>query len=101
MRSHALRLARRLSNNIIEWNKISALIANRLIALDKCHGVTPIGIGECLRRVLGKCFALATGMDVEIACGVEQLCSGVSAGIEGAVHAVSHAYDANAPDGWG
>ena len=28
-----------LSNNVVEWNDICALMANRLIALDMCPGV--------------------------------------------------------------
>ena len=39
-------------------------MANRLIPLDKCPGVRPIGVGECIRRVLGKTMSMATGSDV-------------------------------------
>ena len=73
----------------------------RLIALDKCPGVRPIAVGEVLRRIIGKVMALATGIDVEELCGVDQLCSGLRAGIEVAVHAMRELYDGYRGDGWG
>ena len=94
-------LARHLANNIVEWEEIWALVANRLIALDKCPGVRPIGIGEALRRILGKTVALVTRPDLEEVCGVDQLCSGLGSGLEGAIHAVRELFDEQCNLGWG
>ena len=77
------------------------MIANRLIALDKCPGVCPIGIGECLRHVLGRVLALVTGWEAQSASGVDQLACGMQSGIEGAIHAMSALYDDHSNDGWG
>lgn len=64
----------------------------RLIALDKCPRVRPIGIGETLRRILS-CFI--TRSDVEEVCGSSQLCAGIQCGIEGAIHSVRDMFDSN------
>ena len=94
-------LVRRFANTIIDWNDIQALMACRLIALDKCPGVRPIGVGEVPRRILSKVMAAATSADVEELCGTNQLCSGLKAGIEGAVHAMNDLFEESSGEGWG
>ena len=100
LREAVAALARRLANDIVPWQDIRALIANRLIAFDKGTGVRPIGVGECLRRVCGKAVMDEAGKDLEIECGTDQLCAKLEAGIEGAVHTMSAEFDA-AESGWG
>ena len=88
---------------ITPWEDIRALIACHLIALNKCLGVRPIGIGETLRRVIGQTICLATRIDATMVCGSDQLCAGLSSGIEGAIHAMNSLFSThNSLDsGWG
>ena len=65
-----------------------ALIACRLVALDKQPGVRPMGVEETLRRVLAILVMRAAGDQAKTACGNLQLCAGLKAGIEGSTHAV-------------
>ena len=59
-----------------------------LIALDKRPGVRPIGIGETLRQSITKLIMRAAGDQAKTLCGSLQMCAGLEAGIEGAIHAV-------------
>ena len=66
-----------------------ALVSGRLVALDKCPGVRPIGIGQCLRRIICKSAAEFTKSDLEETCLTDQLGSGLKAGVEVAIRALS------------
>ena len=74
-------------------------MACRLAALDKQPGVRPLGIGEVFRRLWAKCVLRACGSQATAACGSLNLCAGLPAGIEGAVHAVRQTFcsEATAP----
>ena len=66
-------------------------MACRLAALDKEPGVCPVGMGETHRRLMAKCVVAAIGDSATISCGNVNLCAGLSAGIEGALHAMVEA----------
>uniref|UniRef100_A0A8D8XEY0 Reverse transcriptase n=1 Tax=Cacopsylla melanoneura TaxID=428564 RepID=A0A8D8XEY0_9HEMI len=72
---------------------IHALMSCRLIALEKNPGVRPIGIGECLTRILSECIIEVSKHDVKEVCQADQLCSGLNSGIEGAVRAMSQVFE--------
>ena len=48
------KLAEWMANGICPWASLRALLANRLVALDKCPGVRMVGIGEAMRQMLAK-----------------------------------------------
>ena len=70
------------------WAAYRAMISRLLIALDKCPGIRPVGIGETWRRLQAKCLLQVTGQESKAACGTEQLAGGVEAGIDGAIHSM-------------
>ena len=60
-------------------NYLAIFQACRLIPLDKQPGVRPIGIGEVLRRVIGKIVIKLLKEDILKATGFLQLCAGQDA----------------------
>jgi len=92
LRLAVARLTTWLSNDIRPWAAIRALMSNRLIALDKNPGVRPIGIGQIWRRLMAKTVVHMAGHVATMACGTDQLCSGLKSGIEGGIHAMTQVW---------
>ena len=101
LREAVAALVRRLANGIVPWDDTRALRARKLIALDKCPGVRPIGVGDVLDRLCAKVMIEVTGDDVQHACLADQICSGLKSGIEASIHAFSDFFKAEAPNGSG
>ena len=70
-------------------------MACRLIPLNKCPGVRPIGVGEIPRRIIAKAILKIIGNDVEEAAGPLQLCAGQDGGCEAVVHAMRNIFQAS------
>jgi hypothetical protein len=81
-------VARRLASAVVNPGNLDAFLANRLIPLDKCPGIRPIGIGEVMRRIIGKAIVRHLRTDIQQASGPIQLCAGLEAGCEAAIHAI-------------
>ena len=69
-------------------DSIDAFLACRLIPLDKNPGLRPIGVGEVLRRIIGKAVMSTTKEHVKKSVGSLQVCAGQEAGCEAAIHAM-------------
>ena len=87
--------ARRICTNYVDPSGLSAFVACRLVALDKCPGVRPIGIGETARRLVGRAIARVLSDDIQAAAGPLQLCAGHQSGCESAVHAMRQVFESS------
>ena len=63
-------------------------MAGRLIAYDKNPGVRPIFHRRSIATTLVNCVLIVTKGEAQGACGIDQLCGGLQAAIEGGVHAM-------------
>ena len=71
----------------------------RLTPLDKNPGIRPVGVGEVLRRIVGKTIAGFLKEEIKEAAGSLQVCAGHSAGSEAAIHAMSQVFVEEGTDG--
>ena len=85
-------LTRRMCTSYVDPKRLEAIVASRLIALDKCPGVRPIGVGEILRRIIGKAISTTLKHDIQDAVGPLQLCAGFEGGCEAAIHAMQQLF---------
>ena len=87
------RFTRKLCSERTDSNSLESLLACRLLPLDKNPGIRPIGVGEILRRIIGKAVVAATKSDIVSSVGSLQVCAGHEAGCEAIVHAMRSIYN--------
>ena len=88
LREQIAKLARKLATTILDPTTLEALVCCRLVPLDKCPGIRPIGIGEVLRRIIGKTIGWSLKTDLMESVGPLQAAGGAKGGAEAAIHAM-------------
>ena len=92
-----------LTRNLLKFNYHPSLLEGytvcRLITLDKNPGVRPIGVGEVLRRIIGKTTSAMFKEETKEAVGALQVCAGHSAGSEAAIQAMNQIFNEEGADG--
>ena len=88
LREQIAMLARKLASSIIDPTTLEPLVASNLIPLNKNPGVRPIGVGEILRRIIGKAISWTLKQDIQEAAGPLQVATGLESGAEAAIHAM-------------
>ena len=81
-------VAQKISTTFIDLFILQAYTSCHLIALNRCPGVHPIGIGEVVWRIIGKVVLKVVKHDLQDAVGTIQLCAGQDAGYRPAFHTV-------------
>ena len=84
------KFAKRLATSKIPPDDLIAYNGCRLVALDKCPGVRPIGIGEVMRRINGRIIVDCIRQDLTSLGGNKQLCLGQKCSIKHAIHSLRH-----------
>ena len=72
-------VTRRICTTYVDPLSLMAYKSCRLVPLDKCPGVRPVGIGEVVRRIIGKTVMRTVKHDLLEAVGSIQLCAGQDA----------------------
>ena len=87
-------LSRKLCCTVVNPDYIKTYTAGRLIPLDKKpSGVRPIGVGEVLRRIVGKAVIAILKPDLVGSTAPIQVCAGLQGGVEAAIHAMRQMYE--------
>ena len=87
------RIAIRIATEEIDSEFLEPYNACRLIPLDKNPGVRPIGVGEVLRRIIGRSILRCIQNDLKLLGTNQQLCLGQKCGIEHAIHSLRNEFE--------
>eukprot|EP00957_Ditylum_brightwellii_P174966 13322013-Ditylum_brightwellii.AAC.1 len=88
MASMVEKVARKLSGAAGPDGVDAVTVVDWLLRYDICPGTQPVGIGGILLCLVGKSILFVSMEEVKTACGADQLCSGLWAGIEGGIHTI-------------
>ncbi len=80
--------AKHIATKITDPTSLASFVACRLIPLDKCPGIWPIGVEEVIRRIVGKAISWVLKPDIQKAAGPLQVCTGLKGGAEAAIHSM-------------
>ena len=89
------KIAVRFATEEQDPTSLQAYNACRLIPLDQCPGVRPIGVGEVLWWIIGRTIVSCIHTDLKQLGGNQQLCMGQRCGIEHAIHSLRASFDEN------
>ena len=78
---------------------MQAFTTNRLVALNKCPSVRPIGVGEVNRRIIGKAILSVTCEDIQQCASIYQLCARQKGGCEAVVHTMRSLFEDDEMEG--
>ena len=84
-----------LANGSLPWVTNFAFMSGQLIVIYKQRGVHTFGVGETWRHIFAKIVIKVTGPEAIMACQDDQLCAGLKAKIDGAVHGFQAILDEN------
>ena len=90
--------ARKIATQDLDPHCLGSYVACRLIPLNKNPGVRPIGVGEVMRRIVGKMVAWSLKEEIQHAAGPLQMSSGLNGGAEAAIHAMRNIFEADNTD---
>ena len=91
--------AKNLLKDSYDSSLLEAYTSCRLIPLNKNPGIRPIGVGEVLRRIIGKVISWEFKTDFMEAATPLQTCAGFGAGAEAAIHSMRNIFDQDEHDG--
>ena len=91
--------AKHISINITDPDCFESYVACRLIPLKKNPGVRPLGVGEVLRRIIGKAIGWTLYDDILNAAGPLQASAGLKGRAEAAINAMKEIYQEGSIEG--
>ena len=103
LREELSKLVRKTATDILDPTPLEPYTACRLIPLNKAPDqadlqVRPIGVGEVLRRIVGKTISWALSDDIQEAGGSLQVSTGLKGGAEAAIHAMKDIFEAESTE---
>ena len=103
LREELATFAKKIATEILDPNTLEAYNACRLITLNKNPGsaelqIRPIGVGEVVRRIVGKTIIWSLNSEIQEAGGPLQVASGLKGGAEAAIHSMKIKFEDAATD---
>ena len=103
LREQLAKFAIKIATEIVDPMTLGVYVACRLIPLNKNPGeaetqIRPIGVGEVLRRIVGKTISWSLKEDIQDSAGPLQMSTGLRGGAEAAIHAMKNIYEEETTD---